>query len=107
MLREGGVISVKVLNEMANVCRRKFNFSWDELTTMLVDLRTLLTVLSLTEVMHQVGLRISQHYHLSVNDAMIVGAALDAGCAGLWSEDMQHGLVIDDCLTIRNPFAVL
>ncbi|NOU13842.1 MAG: twitching motility protein PilT, partial [Methylococcaceae bacterium] len=31
-------------------------------------------------------------------------AALDAGCTTLFSEDMQHEQVFEDCLTIINPF---
>jgi len=37
-------------------------------------------------------------------DAMVVAAALTAGCDTLLSEDMQHGLVVDGTLTIINPF---
>lgn len=37
-------------------------------------------------------------------DAMIVGAALVAGCERILSEDMQDGLVIEGVLTVRNPF---
>jgi predicted nucleic acid-binding protein len=36
-------------------------------------------------------------------DALIVAAAIEAGCDTLFTEDMQHGLTIDK-LTICNPF---
>jgi len=35
---------------------------------------------------------------------LIVATALDAGCDTLYSEDMQHGQIIDNRLTIINPF---
>jgi predicted nucleic acid-binding protein len=35
---------------------------------------------------------------------MIVASALDADCDTLWSEDMQHGMMLDDRLRIVNPF---
>lgn len=38
-------------------------------------------------------------------DALIIAAALEAGCAVLFSEDPHDGQVIDGRLTIRNPFA--
>ena len=38
-------------------------------------------------------------------DALIVAAALRQECSTLLSEDMQHGLIIDDRLTLINPFA--
>jgi predicted nucleic acid-binding protein len=31
-------------------------------------------------------------------------AALESGCTVLYSEDMQDGQLIDDTLTIKNPF---
>lgn len=36
-------------------------------------------------------------------DSLIVGAALEAGCEVLYSEDMQHGRCIDGQLNIINP----
>jgi predicted nucleic acid-binding protein len=42
---------------------------------------------------------------LHVYDSMIVAAALLAGCATLYSEDMQDGRVVAQQLTIRNPFS--
>lgn len=43
-------------------------------------------------------------HHLQFWDAMIVTAAIDAGCAILLSEDMHHGFVARG-LTVVNPFA--
>ena len=37
-------------------------------------------------------------------DAQIVEAALSAGCDTLYSEDMQHGLRLDNRMTLINPF---
>jgi predicted nucleic acid-binding protein len=39
-----------------------------------------------------------------VNHVAIAAAALHAGCDTLWSEDMQHGMVLDEGLRIANPF---
>lgn len=50
------------------------------------------------------GLELQQRYSLAYYDALILAAALEAGCTRLWSEDMQDGLRIER-LTIRNPFA--
>jgi len=48
---------------------------------------------------------VSDRYSLSWWDAMIVAAALIAGCQTLLSEDMAEGLVVDQTLTIVNPFS--
>jgi predicted nucleic acid-binding protein len=48
--------------------------------------------------------RLAERYALSLYDAMIAAAALHANCGTLWSEDMQHGLVIERRLRVANPF---
>lgn len=43
-------------------------------------------------------------YSFSYWDSMIVASALEASCDVLYSEDMQHSLLIEDRLKIVNPF---
>jgi predicted nucleic acid-binding protein len=100
----GGSISVQVLNELANVARRKIQMSWDETHAFLDTLRGLLTVHAITVEIHEAGLRIAERYGLSLYDSMIAASALHAGCDTLWSEDMQHGMKLDEGLRIANPF---
>jgi predicted nucleic acid-binding protein len=38
---------------------------------------------------------LSERYGFSVYDVMIVAAALVAGCATLWSKEMQDGLLVE------------
>jgi predicted nucleic acid-binding protein len=104
VLQTGGVVSVQVLNEIASVARRKMGLSWPETQTFLSTIRSVLTVNSLTIEIHEAGLALAERHQLSIYDAMIVAAALDAGCDTLWSEDMQDGAIIDGRLRIRNPF---
>ena len=100
----GGVISVQVLNELANVARRKMQMSWTETHALLTMLRGLLTVHPLTLETHEIGLELAERYGFSMYDAMIAASALHAGCDTLWSEDMQHDMVVDEGLQIVNPF---
>jgi predicted nucleic acid-binding protein len=102
----GGAISVQVLNELANVARRKMRMSWDETHALLTTLRGLLTVHPLTLEIHETGLTLAERYGFSIYDAMIAAAAIHAGCDTLWSEDMQHGMALDEGLRIVNPFRV-
>lgn len=105
LLERGCLINVQILNEFANVARRKLRMSWMELMEALEDIRTLCpTIASVTIDTHSAGLKRAQRYGLSVFDGLVVAAALEAGCATLWSEDMHHGLVIDERLKILNPF---
>ncbi|ESX82858.1 PIN domain-containing protein [Mesorhizobium sp. M0915] len=102
----GGAISVQVLNELANVARRKMQMSWTDTHALLTMLRGLLTVHPLTLETHETGLRLAERYSLSTYDAMIASAAIHAGCDTILSEDMQHGMALDDGLRIVNPFRV-
>jgi predicted nucleic acid-binding protein len=102
----GGAISVQVLNELANVARRKMQMSWVDTHALLAMLRGLLTVHPLTLETHETGLRLAERYGISIYDAMIAAAAIHAGCDTLWSEDMQHGMTLDEGLRVINPFRV-
>lgn len=104
LIGRGGTISVQVLNEIANVARRKLKLSWSETNTILQTLRTVCQVEPLTLEVHDAGRRLAERYGFSVYDAMIVGAAVTAGCEVLYSEDMHHGLVVEEQLRISNPF---
>ena len=53
---------------------------------------------------HLTARSLAQRYRLGFYDALIVAAALLDECETLYSEDMQHGLVVDERLTIMNPF---
>lgn len=106
LLREKHEISVQTLNEFVNVARRKMNFAADELEEALADIVTLCRQIHpVTFESHRAAMVLGQRYDLSIYDANIVAVALLAGCDTLYSEDMHDGLVIDDRLTIRNPFA--
>lgn len=104
VLAAGIVISVQVLNEFANVARRKHGLSWDELPQVLADISAFAEVKDLSLATHQRGLALASRYQFSVYDAMIVAAAIDAGCDTLLSEDFQTGLRIDGRLAVMNPF---
>jgi predicted nucleic acid-binding protein len=104
LVAEGGTVSVQVLNEIANVSRRKMGMSWVETRNFLLMIRGLLTVEPITIEIHDAGIDLAERYRLSVYDAMIVSAALFAECDMLLSEDLQDGLLIKGRLRIVNPF---
>jgi predicted nucleic acid-binding protein len=104
LVTEGGTISVQVLNEIANISRRKMGLSWAETRNFLLMIRGLLKVEPITIEIHDVGISLAERYQLSVYDSMIVSAALSAECDTLLSEDLQDGLLINGRLRVLNPF---
>jgi predicted nucleic acid-binding protein len=58
--------------------------------------------LTLRTVEH--SLRIKDKYHYSWWDSLILASALENFCSVLYSEDLQHGQVVEKSLKIVNPF---
>jgi len=105
ILEQGPRISVQVLNETLVNCRRKAGLSWEDTATFLAGIQSLCAVEHLTIQTHKVGRALAEKYQLSIYDAMIVSAALLAGCTTLWSEDMHDGLLVEDRLRVVTPFS--
>ena len=77
-----------------------------ETRTFLDTLRSLLTIHPLTVEVHETGLGLAVRYGFFIYDAMIAASALHAGCDTLWSEDMEHGMTLEEGLRIMNPFHI-
>ena len=104
LVGSGARISVQVLNELTKVAKRKLAMRWDEIDELVQAIQASCPVDPLTVDTHETGRRLAERYGLSVYDAMIAASALLANCRTLFSEDMQHGLLIDRKLRICNPF---
>ena len=105
LLARGCTISIQGLNEFANVARRKLGKSWDEIHDALAVIRSLCPAIVLVDLnTHEAGLRLAEQHGFAFFDALVVAAALRARSTTLWSEDMQHGMLIDGTLRIANPF---
>lgn len=107
LLLRGGIVSVQVLNEATAVGLSKFKMSWVQVRQLIDDLLLFCpNPESLTERTHREAVRISQRYGFSLWDGLILASALETGCTTLYSEDMQHGQIIDG-LRIENPFRAI
>jgi predicted nucleic acid-binding protein len=104
LLADGGKLSVQVLNEFTAVSLRKLGKSWREIADAIDDALVLVgPPLALTLELHVAARALAETYRLSFYDALIIAAAIDAGCDTLYSEDMQHGQAIG-ALRIQSPF---
>jgi predicted nucleic acid-binding protein len=106
LLARGGIVSVQVLNEFAAVASRKLGMPWSEIRDALRLIRAICEVESISIETHDRALEIAERYRFSIYDAMIIAAALKAGCNTLYSEDLKDGQRIEK-LTILNPFSSL
>ena len=104
LLARGGVVAVQTLNEFVAVAQRKLSMPWKEVLDALDAILVLCPKpVPLTLQVHQKGLQIARQHRYRIYDSQMIAAALQAACHTFFSEDMQHGQVIDT-LTIRNPF---
>jgi predicted nucleic acid-binding protein len=103
-LADGGTISAQVLNEFTNVSRKKYGRAWADIEAALTAFRERLRpIVPLTGETHSAALALARDHGFAFYDALILAAAIEAGCDMLYSEDLQDGRAIGG-LTIRNPF---
>jgi predicted nucleic acid-binding protein len=103
-LSDGGVISAQVLNEFVRVARKKLRLDWPIIEAALAELRALVDdVKPVALSTHEFAISLARRDGLDIYDALILAAAIEAGCETLYSEDFQHGRRFGE-LTIVNPF---
>ena len=105
IVAKGGVISAQVLNEVASVARRKMGMTFPEIRAVLSPIHQICEVAPVTLDTHIHGMGIAERYGYNVWDALIVASAVLADCEILYTEDLQHGQVLERRLQIINPFA--
>ena len=104
LIADGGVIGVQVLNEFTNLTRTKLRWDWEQIEAALAVIEELLGVARpLTAAVHIQAVVLARDFELSFYDALIVAAAMDAGCELLCSEDLQDGQKFG-AVTVENPF---
>lgn len=104
LLEQFTFISPQVLFECINVCRKKLKLDDETAFLFAESLLSISNLVDETASIVHTALRLCRQGSFQPFDAKIVAAALEAGCTTLYSEDMQHKLVVNKTLTIINPF---
>jgi predicted nucleic acid-binding protein len=97
-------LSVQVINEVSINLRRKHQFTEPSLQTLIQSFFDDYPVFPLDKETLLQGSTLRESYPISFWDSLIIASALSHDCPMLYSEDMQNGLVINEKLTIINPF---
>jgi predicted nucleic acid-binding protein len=95
------IVSTQVINEATSVCLRKLGFNREQAYSFADEVMRRTEVLPVDELVTRKSAELAIRFQLSNWDALIV--AVLAGCEKLYSEDLQHGQVIEG-VTIENPF---
>ena len=98
------LVSTQVLQEVANTIVKKFKFTYKDAQLAIVECSHNNELYINTEdtVLH--ACEIAEQYKFSFYDSLIIAAAIEGECEILYSEDLKHEQVIDNRLTIINPF---
>ena len=105
IMKEKPVISPQIISEYLNVLKRVLKSPKLELMEhcqKLIVISDLVTVnlKTITNARHLI-----QKYDFQLFDSIIVASALEAGCAVLYSEDLQHNQLVENQLHIINHFS--
>jgi predicted nucleic acid-binding protein len=99
------VLSTQVINEVCVNLMRKAAFDDRRIERLIRAFYRRCAVVPVNETTMLAACRLRGSYSLSFWDSLIVAAALAAGCARLYSEDLCDGQLIEGSLKIVNPFA--
>ena len=100
-------ISTQVVAENINVCLKKLKLTKEKAFDHGNFLLTKFNVIAIEKAFFPIAFQIAIKYQLSFWDSLILASALQSDCTQFYSEDMQHGLVIEGKLKIINPFKIL
>jgi len=97
-------VSTQVINECSHVLRRKLKWSPGKIDEHLSAILRLVKVADVGISEIRSAWALTERYGFGHYDSLIIAAALQTGSTILYTEDMQHGQVIDGRLTLINPF---
>ena len=99
-------ISNQVINEFIVVASQKIEnpIPLNRIRKNLEFLRANLNIHAIDFETSLKAIDVKLEYQFSFWDSLIIASALESNCSILYSEDMQHGQVIEDKLRILNCF---
>ena len=97
-------VSTQVLGEIFNVLKKKTTLKSEEIAEIVIKYSDEFPVLAIDKKHLAKAIDIHLKYHYSYYDSQVIATALLSNCAILYSEDLHHQQVIEDKLTIINPY---
>lgn len=101
---DGILISTQVINEVSAVLIKKAKISEITLKKIIQEFYQGCIVIEIDYNIIVTASDLRIQYNFWFWDSLIAASALAGGADTLYSEDMQHGLIVSEQLTIINPF---
>ena len=99
------VVSTQVVNEVSVNLIRKAGFKEAQIRQLIDAFHARYRVAKAEHSTLRLASEIRERYSFSFWDGLIAASAIESACDRLYSEDMQHGLLVEEKLQIINPFA--
>jgi predicted nucleic acid-binding protein len=101
---EGIIVSTQVINEVCSVLIKRASLNEAQILNLLEEFENRCAIVELTIASLKRAVHLRMLYRLSFWDSLIVACAVQSDVPILYSEDMQHGLIVSEKLAIMNPF---
>jgi predicted nucleic acid-binding protein len=98
------VIGSQVISEFLNVTKRLLKLPKHELMEKAAKLFSGCEIHPMNQITIIKAKELIVKYDFQLFDSLIVASALQANCTILYSEDLQHNLLVEKRLRIVNPF---
>ena len=96
--------NTQALNEFSNVYLKKYKIPNDKIKGFLGSIIESCDLKLINRKIIFNAVELNAGYGYSYYDCLMLASALNSGCKVLFSEDMQHGHVVEGQLQIINPF---
>ena len=100
------ILSIQVINEFSNNCLKKLKKTHNEIIAAIEEIALNFPITQITVPIVIKALNLQKQYQFNYYDCIMLASALGHNCTYIFSEDMQHGQIIENTLTIINPFIV-
>ncbi|GHT62551.1 ribonuclease VapC [Bacteroidia bacterium] len=98
------IVSTQVVSEYLNVLKRITRLPKEKIFNVCLPNLKYCDIHCVNIATLQLAERFIHRYDFQIFDAIIVASAVKSGCQILYSEDMQHNMIIEGKITISNPF---
>ena len=98
------ILSTQVVNEVCVNLISKADYEEEDITRLVENFYSKYQIENINKHVILKSSTIRSKLDISYWDSLIIASALESDCEVLYSEDMQHSQIIEEKLTIINPF---
>ena len=104
LFNEKPIVSTQVLSEYINVTKRKLKLPKEEIMDVCLQNIEMCTLQPVSFATLKSARSLMSKYDFQLFDSIVIASALEANCEILFSEDLHHGLLVENRMKLVNPF---